>query len=216
MKNNSNEKYRIIDITYVQKAANDIPVEMIEKFPEFKVIIEIINQMTNEGYRIEEIEQKIVESKEYKRLEKMQGEINKLQNELEGIDLEKDFKAAEWRQEYTEKIQNAANKVYTDKVLDTKNDRINENLEAIGNNFVYWFEEIGYVITEKQLAVELAKIGKLICLKSAFNVLDLLALLTGVPLSPRTDDTNILTHIIEKEDILINYIVEFEKSYKVR
>jgi hypothetical protein len=64
--------------------------------------------------------------------------------------------------------------------------------------------------------VELAKIGKLICLKSAFHVLDLLALLTGVPLSPRADDNNILNRIIEKEGILIDYIVEFEKTYRVR
>ena len=216
MKNNSNEIYRTIDITCVQKAANDIPVEMIDKFPEFKAIIEIINQMTNEGYGISEIERKVMGSEEYQRLEKMQDGINKLQNELEGIDPEKDYKTTEWSQKYTEKIQNAANKVYNDIRLDTKNEYIKEIIEVSENNSVYWFEEIGYVITEKQLAVELAKIGKLICLKSAFHMLDLLALLTGVPLSPRADDNNILNRIIEKEGILIDYIVEFEKTYRVR
>lgn len=216
MKNNSDEKARAIDVTDVQRAVNDIPIEMIEKFPEYKVIIEMVNQMTNERYVLKEIEKKVMQSEEYQRLEKIQDEINKFQNKLEGIDLEKDLKDAEWSQKYTARMQNAANKVYMNMELKTKNEGIDENLETVGSNPVHWFEDIGYIITEKQLAVELAKIGKLIYLKSAFHVLDLLALLAGVTIFSRTDDKNILTSIIEKEDILRNYIDEFDKKYKVR
>lgn len=89
MKNSSDEKYRAINTTDLQKSANNIPVEIIDKFPEYKIIIEMINQMVTEGYGVKEIEQKIMQSKEYISLEKKQVEIHKFQDEMEGIDVEK-------------------------------------------------------------------------------------------------------------------------------
>jgi hypothetical protein len=216
MKNSSDEKYRAINSTDLQKSANNIPVEIIDKFPEYKGIIEMINQMVTEGYGVKEIEQKIMQSKEYLSLEKKQDEIHKFQDEMEGIDKEKDLKAWEEGQKYIKRIKNAANKVFMEMDLDTKGEGINENLDLECSTPVRWFGDAGYIITEKELAVELAKIGKLICLKSAFNMLDLLALLTGVAILPRADNRDIISSIIEKEDILCKYIDKFERMYRVR
>jgi hypothetical protein len=216
MKDSSDEKDITIGVTDFRNAINSIPIEIIEKFPEYKMIIKLVNQMADGGYGVKEIEGKVKESKEYKELGKKQDEIIKFQHKLEGIDIEKDQEYAEWSLKYTEKIQNAANRVYMDMESESKKENISKNIEALDNVPVQWLMDIGYFITEKQLAVELANIGKLVRLKNAFHVLDLLALLTGVTMFPRTDDKSILDSIIENQDILYNYIDEFEKKYKIK
>lgn len=190
----------------IQRALNSIPSEIINKFPEYKVIIKMVNQLINEGCSPKEIETRIAQSKEYKNLEKIQDQVQVFQNELQNINSKKDLVDWEENQRYMERIQKSANRVFMDK-------EISSDLDCIIP--VHWYKQIGYVITEKQLAVELAKIGKLICLGRAFNMLDLLSLLTGVAILPRDGNNDVIAKIIEKQDFLLEYISEFESIYKV-
>jgi hypothetical protein len=83
MKSKFDKNNEVYNVEQLKRDMKSIPTELLDKFPEYKDIIKMINKMIDEKCEGKEIERRIVQSEEYLRLKSSKDEIEKIQGQLE-------------------------------------------------------------------------------------------------------------------------------------
>ena len=196
------------DVERLEDQFNKIPTEIIDRFPEYKKLMDIVKDLIAQDVNPKEIEKYILTTKEFQDLAKRQVEIQEYQDKLEGYDRRKEEEDNIKINEFFQIIDKHAN--------DCHFNNLSSNIGPTDEHKKWAIDILkscGYRISYEELVKELATVGEISQIGHALNFRDFLSCLNDTAIL--RSDVRELEKMLENKEKIESFFRDFEMKYKV-